>query len=372
MDGSNATFSVTYRIRANSEQDARKQFDAVALEQSAEMPPDAIPGHLKKFTGNADAVRQLADSLFEADIQFPETIVDGDPVQFLNVLFGNCSLLPGVQISAVDAGYLAQLLPGPRLGIKGIRNLLNQPDRALSCTALKPVGMNSKELGTIAERFSAGGIDIIKDDHGLANQQTAPFEDRVRAVTEGIKISEDRTGKKTLYFPNITGSPREVTERYRLAAELGADGVLISPQLAGLSTLIDLRNMEPVLPIMAHPAFSGSFVIGELNGILPELYYGLIWRAFGADAVVYPNTGGRFAFSPETCEKINQNCRKKAASFRRSFPVPGGGINRNSIAGWVQKYGSDTIFLVGGSLYQHPGGIETAAAEFQQTLENYE
>jgi ribulose 1,5-bisphosphate carboxylase large subunit-like protein len=35
----------------------------------------------------------------------------------------------------------------------------------------------------------------------------------------------------------------------------------------------------------------------------------------------------------------------------------------------LQSYGPDTIFLVGGSLYQHPEGKEAAAREFQQILE---
>jgi len=34
------------------------------------------------------------------------------------------------------------------------------------------MGLTNKELAELASKFALGGIDIIKDDHGLANQNS--------------------------------------------------------------------------------------------------------------------------------------------------------------------------------------------------------
>ncbi len=367
-----AFFSITYQVQAQSEEEAQQTSIAVATEQSVEMPTDAVPPHLRKNIGSVESVSEISNHIWKTVIQFSGSLVDNDPTQFLNVLFGNSSLQPGVRVVDIDRKYLSQICHGPVHGIKRIRKKMGIDKRPLSCTALKPVGLTPGELAERAYKFSSGGIDVIKDDHGLANQTAAKFKARVQSVVRAVRKGEQISGKKTAYFPNITGSAAEVIDRYMQAVELGADGVLISPQLTGLTQMHQLASSNMPLPIMAHPAFSGSFVNHPTGGFLPEIYYGLLWRAFGADFVIYPNAKGRFSFSEDTCEAINHECRNLDLDLTSSFPTPGGGIDRNTITEWANKYGNDTVFLVGGSLYQHPDGLEIATKEFQQTLEDYE
>jgi hypothetical protein len=42
-------------------------------------------------------------------------------------------------------------------------------------TALKPMGSTTAELAKMAYDFAKGGIDIIKDDHGLADQRQGAY-----------------------------------------------------------------------------------------------------------------------------------------------------------------------------------------------------
>ena len=75
-------------------------------------------------------------------------------------------------------GPLAQFR-GPRFGVPGLRNLLGVAEGLpLLMTALKPMGTPTAQLADMAYRFARGGIDIIKDDHGLSNQPDSPFEAR--------------------------------------------------------------------------------------------------------------------------------------------------------------------------------------------------
>lgn len=366
------SFYVAYQFFAKNKPEAEKESENIALEQSAELPLSAIPNDLRSYVGEVSNLVKVEEGRYQAKIHYRKNLAAGDPLQFLNVIFGNVSIKPGIRVIDIDRNYLAEIFPGPRLGIDGIRSLLSVQTRPLSCTALKPLGSTSEGLAKTAGQFAAGGIDIIKDDHGLANQPMSDFESRVRLCTESIRNGEQQSGKKTLYFPNITGPADEIKKRLGLIHQLGADGVLISPQLTGLNVLTDLANSDPPIPIMAHPAFSGPYTIHGNSGFDPAIYFGSIWRAFGADCIIYPNAGGRFSYTRDQCKSINKECRNTDLALRTSFPVPAGGIDRNSLADWVRYYDNDTVFLIGGSLYSHPDGLETATFEFQQTLRDYE
>lgn len=365
------SFSATYQLVASSRDEAERTASNLCIEQSVEMPLDAVPVHVRNSIATLKSLNQTEEGIWTANVSYPKLLVDGDRTQFLNVLFGNSSIQQNVKLIDVENSYLNEILPGPSFGISGIRKGLNVNDRPLSCTALKPVGLSPSDLAERAYQFSRGGIDIIKDDHGLANQGSASFYSRVASCVRAVKKGEDISGKRTLYFPNITCSPSKVIERYKTAHDLGADGVVISPQLSGLEILSELAKIGEI-PLMAHPAFSGSFVIHSNQGISAAFYYGKLWRSFGADAVIYPNAGGRFSFTIDECKDINNSCRSEIGVFNKSFPTPGGGINRDSVNHWMKQYGNDTIFLIGGSLYQHSGGIEASTKEFQQNLKNYE
>jgi len=96
--------------------------------------------------------------------------------QLLNVIFGNTSMQPGIQVRRLDLPEsITRTFKGPRFGSAGLRERLNVHDRPLLATALKPMGMNATDLADRAYAFALGGIDLIKDDHGLANQVFCPF-----------------------------------------------------------------------------------------------------------------------------------------------------------------------------------------------------
>lgn len=366
------TVTVRYRLLAASRPDAEKAAEELALEQSAELPAEVIPETLRDHsTGRVGKLEELPDGGYEAEILYPLSLAGEEITQCLNLLFGNSSLKPGIRLTGLEWKPLGELFPGPSLGIAGIRKRLGIGNRPLGCTAIKPVGLDTKQLGELCYRIALGGIDIIKDDHSLANQRSAPFAERLRVCLDAVDRAADKTGRRAAYYPNITGDGFETWRRYEIARELGADGVLLMPQLSGPGIIRSLKGNGSSLPVMAHPAFSGSYVLHPDQGISPSFLYGELWRAMGADAVIYPNAGGRFNLNLRECEAINGALRDESLPFRTALPVPAGGIGRDSIGEWVDRYGPDTIFLVGGSLYRHPEGMTAAVGEFQERLERY-
>ena len=365
-----STFDISYRVTVQEGENIDEKIEGICLEQSVELPRSVLSEEVEtKVVGKLSSKEQLDNSAYDINISWPVKNVGDDISQFLNILYGNISLQPGIRITGVEWKQLPEtLFGGPSFGIETLRELYGVKDRALSGTSLKPLGTDAHGIGELCYQFAAGGLDVIKDDHGITIQSYAPFEERVSYCVQGIREAAEETGHRAYYFAHITALASEAVERYKIAAELGADGVLICPHIAGMETMHELARMDLPLPNIAHPAFSGGLTTNDKQGLTPDFLYGQLWRALGADFLVYPNTGGRFSFSIEECQAINEGARSEDLPFKSSFPMPGGGLKRSNIPKWLETYGPDTVFLLGTSLYEHPDGPRAAAKELSGML----
>jgi ribulose-bisphosphate carboxylase large chain len=210
-------------------------------------------------------------------------------------------------------------------------------DRPLTCAALKPQGLSSARLAALCGMFVEAGIDVVKDDHGLADQAYSPFAERVAACQRAIAS----TG--AAYAPSIVGSPRKVREQMRVARNEGVRLLLMAPALLGMPAFAELVD-ECDVPILAHPAYGGA------ARVAPPLLLGRLFRLLGADAAIFPNYGGRFAYSEATCADIAHSCRGAWSHVRPILPVPAGGLSVERVPEVVRFYGRDTMLLIGGSL----------------------
>jgi|AntRauTorcE11897_2_1112592.scaffolds.fasta_scaffold00090_36 ribulose-bisphosphate carboxylase large chain len=365
------TFEVHYIITCYEGESIDEKLKWICLEQSVELPEEVVSEEiLDKVVGRIEEVKPERGGRFQVKINWPLANAGNDRTQFLNILYGNISLKRGIKVTSVNWKSLSHLFGGPKFGIEGIRDVFGIHNRPMACGVLKPMGLSTNELAEQARKFALGGIDMIKDDHGLANQDYAPFEERVMKVSEALEKTMTETGILTRYFPNITTSGSKLMKNYELAADLGADGVMVCPHICGYDAIHELAQSELDLPIIAHPAFSGTFVTDPEHGFTPAFLYGELSRAFGADLTVYPNTGGRFSFTLEECLKLNDAARNSDSPFKKIFPMPGGGIKLETIPQWMNEYGKDTVFLLGASMLRHPDGITKAASEVQEVIGN--
>ena len=362
-------FKIEYLVTCLQGETIEEKATGIALEQSVELPYDVLNDWIKHNTaGRVESINQTGESTYLVECSYDINSFFGDITQFLNVLLGNISLKPGIQVINVDWESIDSWFPGPRFGVEGVRVNLGIQNRALSCSALKPLGYSVDQLADLCFQFASGGLDLIKDDHGIADQVYSPFVHRTKACVEAVEQAHQLTGKQSWYLPNITTSGSKVLDRFREAEDLGAQGVLICPQLCGLEMMAELASSDVNLPIMAHPSFSGSY-LGGISGFSHSFLYGSLWRALGADFVIYPNNGGRFSFTLDECIGINQAALDPLVPFARSFPTPGGGLDRTRIPEWQEKYGRDIVFLMGASLYKHPDGVKAASEEVLAVLE---
>ena len=359
---------VRYALNLAPGEDAAGKAELIAFEQTVELPRALLePALAQRMAGRVEAVQPIGPRRALVELSFSLEAVGDDLPQCLNLLFGNISLKPGIRIVGLDwpAGLLAGL-GGPGHGITGLRTLTGVHGRALLCTALKPMGLSAAQLAQRCEAFARGGIDIIKDDHGLADQPSAPFAERLARCQEAVTRANAASGGRSLYFPNVTAPAAQLPGRLAAARAAGCRGVLISPWLMGLDTLRLIRDQYG-LAMLAHPALTGS-LFGRSAGMAPELVLGDLFRLAGADAVIYPNAGGRFDFSAATCARINQHLRRPLGSLRASLPAPAGGMDVASAGHWLRRYGPDTLLLIGGSLYAQ-GDLERGAAALRRVVE---
>lgn len=364
----NSTFTVTYSL-PGPEQAARHLAEAICVEQTIEFPADLVwkEDIRTGIIARVDCLEARIDGRFEAVLRFNETIAGTELTQLINVLFGNASLLPGVRLESFElpASLLAHH-PGPNYGKAGLRRLLEAPARPLLATALKPMGLSSLELAELAGKFALGGLDIIKDDHGLADQSFSRFGNRVEACARAVADANRESAGLSRYFPNVTGPTDQVLERARFARDCGAGGVLFAPGLSGFDTMRLLASEVPELPIMAHPALLGGFVVSPDHGISHAALFGHLHRLAGADIVVFPNYGGRFSFRPEDCKSIAEAAADELGSLASIFPAPAGGMTVARVPEMVEFYGPDVILLIGGDLHRQSRDLVANCQGFRE------
>jgi S-methyl-5-thioribulose 1-phosphate isomerase len=384
-------FTAVYRVRADAGSIAARA-QAIAVEQSVEMPLEAIDDGtiLDTVVGKVEAIEDRGGGLFDVRIALATVTVGDDAGQLLNMVFGNTSLHEDVvlvdvlppppppsqpsgdltrpsthhrpgedgRVKPPDgvalAGASGTAFAGPRHGVEGLRQRVGAFGRALTCSALKPQGLPPARLASLAERFARGGIDFIKDDHGLADQAYSPFAERVAAIAKAVG--------HTRYVPSLSGDLDAMRRQIDTARAHGIDTVLIAPMIAGWSNFQTLGREYPDAAFFAHPTMGGA------ARIAPDLLIGKLFRLLGADAVIFPNHGGRFGYTPDTCRRLAEQARAPSDVIRPSVPVPAGGMTLDRVPEMLDFYGPDAMLLIGGSLLAARGRLTEETSAFTRVV----
>jgi ribulose-bisphosphate carboxylase large chain len=357
-------FTVTYNVRSTAgEIEARAQ--GIAVEQSVEMPLAAIDDEtvLTEIVGDVQGIDDIGGGLFSVRIGLATATVGQDAGQLLNMVFGNTSLHDDVVLQDIAfPEAFVRAFGGPRHGIAALRFRLQLHGRALTGSALKPQGLPAEGLAALAEHLARGGLDFIKDDHGLADQGYSRFAERVTACAEGVARGARSTGHLTRYVPSLTGNLDQLRVQAALARDLGLDCVMLAPMISGFSAMQALVRAFPDMAFFAHPSLGGA------ARIAPELLIGGLFRLMGADAVIFPSFGGRFGYSRDTCRRLADNARQTNDGMKAALPVPAGGMTLERTREILDFYGEDTMLLIGGDLLMARDRITEETERFTRAV----
>ena len=209
--------------------------------------------------GQVEAVEEKADGLFEVRIALAVATVGKDAGQLINMLFGNTSIHDDTILHDVELPrHLVTAFGGPRHGLHELRRRAGAPSRAMTCSALKPQGLSAEKLADLARRLAAGGIDYIKDDHGLADQVYSPFAARVEAIAAALRAADRPNAHPARYVPSLSGDLDAMRAQIAAARRAGIDAVMVAPMIMGFANFSTLVRESPDIAFFAHPSMAGA------------------------------------------------------------------------------------------------------------------
>ena len=305
-------------------------------------------------------------------IAYPSANFSLDLPAILTTVFGKLSL--DGEIKLLDLEFSEDVkadFPGPKFGLEGIRGILGVYDRPLVMSIFKGViGRDLAYLRSQLREQALGGVDIIKDDEILFDNELTPFEQRVLAGKEVLEEVFAETGHKAIYAVNLSGRTFELKEKAKRAVEVGADLVLFNVFAYGLDVLHSLaEDPEITIPIMAHPAVSGALTPSEFYGIDNQLLLGKLLRYAGADLVLFPSPYGSVALNRDETLGIAEELTKEDNRFKTAFPVPSAGIHPGLVPVLIQDFGKNSIINAGGGVHGHPDGAVGGGKAFRAAVD---
>lgn len=375
LDVSGERFQVTYWISGSDAAEARKNARDLCLEQTVELSDSMVPdGDLRDIiVGQIENSQEIDSDLYEFVISYAIEITGFELANLISVIFGNTSMKRGVRVLRAEfPESLLKHFPGPRFGTAGIRQRLGVPHRPLLGTALKPLGYSAERLAESAYQYALGGIDIIKDDHGLCNQKFAPFRERTRQSAAAVNRANEETGGQSIYVPNISGPVDEVVERALFAKEVGAGGVELFSGIVGYDFLRVLAEDDRLdLPIFHHPALLGTYFLNPREGLSSQFLLGQLVRLAGADATIFTGHGGRFPATREDSQRLALSASQPMGPMKPILPMPGGGMTIDSVGDMLDLYGNDVVLLVSGGLYSLGPDLVANCQLFREKVDQY-
>ena len=114
--------------------------------------------------------------------------------------------------------------------------------------------------------------------------------------------------------------------------------------------------------MFAHPTMAGA------ARIAPALLIGKLFRLLGADAVIFPNHGGRFGYSPATCLALAANATGDHPDLKPAIPVPAGGMTVARVGEMLDFYGTEVMLLIGGNLLAARENLTAETAAFTRAV----
>jgi len=300
-------------------------------------------------------------------LAFPiDAWIDNVPMMLLSIA-GNCFAYSD-KLRLLDVFLPENLLAkfkGPKFGVPGIRELTGVRERPLSLHIIKPkMGMTPQQVGHQCYQTALGGVDMMKDDEMTSDVYNSTYEDRLKAVMEGLEKAKSKTGRKPIYLLSITDEPRRIFDKAARAVELGANGLLVCYS-AGLPVLRQLAEDPAInVPIMLHC----SHMIAAQPRIAWPVFAKLI-RVCGADMMLTPTMWSSIPMvSLEEGIRTSQVKLAPLGHIKPIFPMPCAGVYPGLAPILIGEYGPDIVIPAGGGMLGHPDGYTAGAKSWQQAI----
>jgi len=295
--------------------------------------------------------------------------------QILSIIAGNLfglDSLDGVRLVDLEIPLkIVNQYPGPQFGIKGLRKILDRPEKPLIGTIVKPkIGLPPEEFSDYIYDAGKGGLTNSKDDETLVDQDFCPLEDRVNKVSEKLDLLEDE-GHKMIHAHNISTTTHKILEAADLALENGARQLMVDVLTVGFSGVQALAEDPSIdVPIHVHRAMHGAITKNPEHGISMPVIAKLV-RMAGGDAL-HTGTYGIGKMHADVEEEMHSKkvLLDKMHGLNKMMPVASGGLHPGLVHELAKMSGWDVQIQAGGGVAGHPDGVRAGAAALKQAVDS--
>ncbi|SHK79223.1 type III ribulose-bisphosphate carboxylase [Haladaptatus paucihalophilus] len=311
----------------------------------------------------------------EVKVAYPDALFeDGSMPQVLSCIAGNIMGMKAVErIRLLDCDWpepLTTSFPGPQFG-SGVRNeIFDAGERPITATVPKPkVGLSTDQHAQIGYEAWVGGLDLLKDDENLTDQEFNPFADRLTQSLAMRDDAQDETGEKKSYLVNITADTNTMLERADMVAEQGCEYVMVDVITTGWGAVQSVRERceELGLAIHAHRAMHAAFDRIPSHGVSMRVL-AQIARICGVDQL-HTGTADLGKLENEDTVGINEWLYSDLYGMNDVLPVASGGLHPGLVAELIDREGTNICIQAGGGVHGHPDGTRAGAAALRQSVD---
>jgi len=315
----------------------------------------------------------------------------GSMPQLYSSVVGNIfgmKALDGLRILDIDfPNVYVKSFKGPQFGIDGIRKYMKVYDRPFTATVPKPkVGMTTEEHAQTGLNAWTGGVDFLKDDENLTDQNFNRFDKRVKLCAKMRDKAEKITGEVKDYFINCTAETNEMIKRAKFAKNYDFKYVMVDMLTSGWASLQTLRNhcQDSKQAIHAHRAMHATFTRNPFHGV-SMLVLAKCAKLVGVDNIHIGTVVGKLV-SPKSevmvleheledssiHEQLAQGVlQQKWFGMKPMIPVSSGGLHPGLVPYVLDLLGKDCCLQLGGGIHGHPQGTYEGARALRQAIDAY-
>ena len=307
-------------------------------------------------------------------IAYPVNLFErGNIPQFLSNSAGNIfsvKLIKNLKLLDVQFPPIyIKSFPGPAIGANEIKKLFKAKNRPLIGAIIKPkLGLTPDKQAEIAYYCFKNGIDIVKDDENLTNQNFNQFEKRVISCLRAQKKAEKETKEIKAYVFNITAETEEMIKRAKFVKKHGGKIIMIDVITAGFSAVQTIRKKNLGLIIHAHRAMHSAITRNPKHGI-SMLVLAKLLRLAGVDQLHTGTVVGKMEGGKKEVLNTNKALTCKWFGLKPVLPIASGGLHPKLVPELIKILGKNLIINFGGGLHGHPHGTACGARAARQAVD---
>jgi len=290
---------------------------------------------------------------------------------------------------AIPLRYQKQF-PGPYAGIEGIRKIVGteKSRRPHVGTIVKPkVGLAPKEWARVAYEAYRGGLDLVKDDENLVDQDFCRWKERLHEVVKVIEKAGRETNQNHLYSCNISDKYDRMVERVEYLNDMGLQKnvvIMLDTYIMGVGALQNILELTHKYKFATHGHRAGYAAANRGNFGVNYQIYEKFYRLFGIDQMHIGTGVGKMEGSPLMIKRLHDIAEKNvleeklylgslamefAPHIKPMLSIASGGVDAGKVDALIALHGKNTNIQAGAGVHGHIEGTFGGAKSMRQAVD---